>query len=181
MEGGLKEFLEKQKEIPTPCYVSLAQFDSRFENIYTERYVSDLPEYELKPRGSTALFDAVGRTIIQTGERLRAKPEEDRPNKVLLLIITDGQENSSDEFSRTKVREMIEHQKTKYNWEISFLGSAGLDDAVDTGISSGSMLSYQSTPDGVKHMWARVHVASSGMRCAENYLSGNYFDGSQSS
>ena len=75
------------------------------------------------PRGSTALLDAVGRAINETGDRLAKTPEQDRPGLVVFVIVTDGQENSSKEFSKARIKEMIDEQQKKYNWQFTFLGA----------------------------------------------------------
>ena len=75
------------------------------------------------PRGSTALLDAVGRAINETGERLTKMPEADRPGLVIFVIVTDGEENASHEFSKARVKKMIQRQQTKYNWQFTFLGA----------------------------------------------------------
>ena len=75
------------------------------------------------PRGSTALYDAIGRTINEVGARLAATPEPDRPGKVIVAILTDGQENASTEFSRETIATMISHQQKAYAWEFVFLAA----------------------------------------------------------
>jgi hypothetical protein len=75
------------------------------------------------PRGGTALLDAVGRAINETGERLARMPEEDRPGLVIFVVMTDGEENSSKEFSKARIKEMIQHQQEVYNWHFTFLGA----------------------------------------------------------
>ena len=71
----------------------------------------------------TALLDAVGRAINETGERLAKMNEQDRPGLVIFVIMTDGLENSSREFTKSQVKEMIEEQQSKYNWHFTFLGA----------------------------------------------------------
>jgi hypothetical protein len=75
------------------------------------------------PRGYTALLDAIGRSVNETGESLASMPESERPGLVTVMIVTDGGENSSKEFTNQKVREMIEHQTNVYSWKFSFLGA----------------------------------------------------------
>jgi hypothetical protein len=82
-----------------------------------------VPHCHLEPRGNTALLDAVGRAIVETGERLRALPENERPGLVVFVIVTDGQENSSREYTKARVKEMIEHQQNVYKWQFTYLGA----------------------------------------------------------
>lgn len=122
-EGGINEFIKSQSEKPGDAVLSLVQFDTRYEFVHQAKPISDVPPYKLKPRGATALLDAVGRAINEAGIRLAATPEPDRPGLVVFVIMTDGFENSSVEFNKEKIREMIEHQQSKYNWQFVFLGA----------------------------------------------------------
>jgi hypothetical protein len=79
--------------------------------------------YSLQPRGGTALLDAVGRAITETGERLKATPEADRPGLVVFAVVTDGLENSSHEFTKDAVKALILHQQDVYHWKFIFLGA----------------------------------------------------------
>ncbi len=92
----------------------------------------------------TALLDAVGRAINETGERLANMPERDRPGLVVFVIVTDGQENSSHEFSRPQIKEMIEHQQTQYQWQFTFLGANqdAFAEAASIGISKAAAANY---------------------------------------
>lgn len=124
--GGFNNFLKEQKELKSEATLSLYQFDGRYETVYINKplnEVANLTEATFSPRGSTALYDAIGKTIADTGLRLSKMKESDRPNKVVVAIFTDGEENSSTEFSLEKINEMIEHQKSVYSWEILFIGS----------------------------------------------------------
>jgi hypothetical protein len=85
--------------------------------------VSQVPKYKLVPRGMTALLDAVGRAVNETGERLAKMPEQDRPSLVIFVVMTDGEENSSKEFTKAQIKEMIEHQQNVYHWQFTFLGA----------------------------------------------------------
>ena len=111
------------------------QFDTEYEFVQNGSPIADVGPYQLKPRGSTALLDAVGRAINETGRRLNDMDEADRPGLVVFVIVTDGQENSSCEFSLAKIREMIEHQQSVYKWQFSFL--AANQDAFAEGAAMG--------------------------------------------
>lgn len=80
-------------------------------------------KFKLVPRGSTALLDAVGRAINETGERLAKMPEAERPGLVVFVVMTDGLENSSREFTKSHIKQMIEHQQSVYKWQFTFLGA----------------------------------------------------------
>ena len=122
-EGGVNAFVVDQAEQPGEALLTLVQFDTEYEFVHRGVPIGQVPPYQLEPRGSTALLDAVGRAIIETGDRLAKMPEEDRPGLVVFVIVTDGEENSSKEFSKEKIKEMITHQQDKYGWQFTFLGA----------------------------------------------------------
>ena len=82
-----------------------------------------LTDKEYYVRGTTALLDAVGKTILDVGYRLSNTKEEQRPGKVIFVITTDGMENASSEFTYEKVQQLIKHQQEKYSWEFIFMGA----------------------------------------------------------
>jgi hypothetical protein len=122
-EGGLNAFISDQAKQPGDALLTLVQFDSTYEFVHRACKIGDVPHYHLVPRGMTALHDAVGRAIVETGERLAAMPEEGRPGLVIFTIVTDGEENSSREFTGAQVKEMIERQTNEWNWHFEFLGA----------------------------------------------------------
>jgi hypothetical protein len=124
--GGFNEFLSTQKKIKGEANVTLVKFSDYYKVVNDGtalEHVSPLNESNYTPSYSTALLDAVGRTINSVGNRLSSLPEDQRPEKVIFAVITDGYENASKEFTREKIFEMVTHQKTKYNWEFLFLGA----------------------------------------------------------
>lgn len=95
----------------------------------------DLNQELYVPYNFTPLLDSIGRAIYETGEKLASLPAAERPERVLFVIITDGQENASQEYTKEDIKAVIEHQQTKYNWDFIFLG-ANMD-AVSVGTSYG--------------------------------------------
>jgi Mg-chelatase subunit ChlD len=122
-EGGINAFLAKQAKQPGEALVTLLQFDTEYEFLYQGVPIEQAPKYELNPRGMTALLDAVGRAINETGERLAKMAEEDRPSLVVIVVMTDGQENSSKEFTKSQLKKMIKRQQNEFNWHFTFLGA----------------------------------------------------------
>ena len=122
-EGGLNTFIEEQKKHPGETLFTLVQFDTEYEFVHKGKPIREVGPCQLVPRGMTALLDAVGRAIAETGERLAAMPEPDRPGLVVFVIVTDGQENSSKEYTKPQIKEMIERQQNDYKWQFSFLGA----------------------------------------------------------
>lgn len=124
----------------------------KVKNITTEDYVTG---------GSTALYDAVGATIDEIGKALNNTPEEERPEKVIFVIITDGEENASIEYSQKDVLEIITHQKEKYNWDFSFIG-ANIDAkkaANDIGISLNDAFAYSNNSTGTQSVYKSLDNA----------------------
>ena len=122
-EGGLNAFIDDQKKQPGYANLTLVQFDTDYKFVHRGVPIQEVGHCTLQPGGMTALLDAVGRAINDTGDRLRRMHEHDRPGLVIFMIITDGEENSSREFTRTQIRQMIEHQQAAYNWQFSYLGA----------------------------------------------------------
>jgi hypothetical protein len=133
--GGFKTFIDEQKKAPGECLVSLFQFDDRYDVVYVNRPVDTVGELPLLPRGSTALYDAMGKTITDVGRQLAAMPEAERPGHVIFVVMTDGHENFSREFSAAEIKRMVEHQTEKYGWNFVFIGAN--QDAILTARSLG--------------------------------------------
>lgn len=132
---GFDAFVAEQAGQPGECTLTLVQFDDRIEPVYADRPIGQVPPLTLVPRGSTALLDAVGRTITETGERLAGLPEDARPGTVIVGIVTDGHENSSREWTHPAVKALIEQQEGVYGWTFMYLGAN--QDAVEVGASMG--------------------------------------------
>lgn len=143
-EGGLRAFLDTQHEAPGDTTVSLYQFDHLYETAYENKPLADVPAFTLVPRGSTALLDAVGRTINAVGAQLATQPESDRPGEVIVVILTDGEENASREFGLSDVKELINTQQGTYGWKFVFLGANqdAFAAAGGMGIGRNTTLSY---------------------------------------
>lgn len=134
-ESGINTFIASQKSEPGEALLTLVQFDTEYEFVHQGVPIGSVPKFKLVPRGSTALLDAVGRAINEAGTRLAAIEEAQRPGLVVFVIVTDGAENSSHEFERDKIREMIERQQSVYKWQFTFL--AANQDAFAEGASMG--------------------------------------------
>ena len=119
--GGIKSFVEKQKECVGTASLTIFDFDDHFEEKVNLNNINDFNNYDLAPRGMTALYDSVCKAINITGQRLSVLPEDEKPALVLVMVVTDGQENSSREFTKDKMVEMVKHQTDKYNWQFTFL------------------------------------------------------------
>lgn len=153
--GGYNSMLKKQKDVDGECHITTILFDNNYELLHDRidiKAVSPITENEYQVGGSTALLDAIGRTIHKIGNVQEHTADDYRAKKVMLVIITDGEENSSREYSTEKVKALIEHQKAKLGWEFIFLG-ANID-AVETagrfGISADRAQNYHADSEGVE-------------------------------
>ena len=153
--GGYNAMLEKQKKEQGEAVITTVLFDDKYELLHDRiniRGVEPITERDYFVRGSTALLDAVGKTINKIGHVQKHTSEEERAERVMFVITTDGMENASREFTREKIREMITHQKVKYGWEFIFLG-ANIDsaEAADRfGIGRDMAADYNSDSEGTR-------------------------------
>lgn len=151
--SGVNHYLDSQRKQPGECFVTLAQFDDVYELLYNRVHIAHVAARSREnyvPRNWTALHDAMGRTIDETGTALAKLPEHERPERVLFVTQTDGLENASRVYTADMVRQKIEHQRGAYHWEFVFLGAN--QDAILTakalGISQGSTMTYAANDIG---------------------------------
>lgn len=154
---GFNRFLYEQKLVPGEARMTLIQFDDRYEPNY---HMAPLEHVRLEyaPRGGTALLDAMGRTIDEVGAYLKSRREESRPDKVIFVTITDGQENASRIYTRAEIFKRISHQRDVYQWEFLFLGAN--QDAIAAGAAMGipatHSMSYASSEVGTQSVYGTV-------------------------
>lgn len=164
--GGFDAFIAEQAKQGGRVEVTLAQFDTEFEYVYHQLPIGAVPPLRLEPRGGTALLDGVGRLVTDMGRVLAARPAAERPGLVVVVITTDGQENSSREWTVAKLRELITQQQDVYRWKFVFLG-ANID-AVQTGASYGipmaSSLTYAASSMGTRSAYAMASGLVTNMR-----------------
>lgn len=168
--GGFNAMLAKQKAVRGEALVTTVLFDNEYEILHNReniRHVGTITPKDYYVRGSTALLDAVGRTINRIGKACAYEAEENRPGKVLFVIITDGMENASCEFGWNTVKKMIEHQKSKYSWEFIFLG-ANIDAsaaAAKVGIAADRAANYHADAQGTALNYSVMSEQITNMRC----------------
>jgi hypothetical protein len=122
--GGFNTFVEEQQKAAGTATMTLIRFDNEAKADYIDKPIKDVPKLlSVEPRGMTAMLDAIGKGINELGEKLAKLPEEKRPSRVIVVIITDGEENASKEFNHVQIKDMIEHQHKKYNWQFTYLGA----------------------------------------------------------
>ena len=160
--GGFDAYIAREREHPGTTLVTLAQFDHRYDVVYRNTPIEKVPPLALEPRGRTALLDAIGRFITEEGERLAARPEDQRPGDVTVLVMTDGMENASTEWTIDAVRALIAQQETVYSWDFVFLGANMDAVAVGArlGFAPGKSMTYDADADGVAGTWEAVATYS---------------------
>ena len=167
--GGFNAMIAKQKREEGEALVSTVLFDNDSVVIHDRvpiREVQPMTEREYFTRGCTALLDAVGGAIHHIGNVHKYAREEDRPDKTLFVITTDGYENASRRYDYERVRKMIERQKEKYGWEFLFLG-ANIDAAAEArrfGIDPDRAVDYKCDAEGTALNYEVFHAAVSSVR-----------------
>ena len=153
--GGFNSMLEKQRKIEGKAFITTVLFDDQYELLHDRvniAKVNNITEKEYFVRGSTALLDAIGKTIAKEKAIQDTLGKNEKADKVLFVIITDGLENASREYNSSTVKKLIETQKEKYGWEFLFLG-ANID-AIETantiGINAERAVNYKSDSIGTK-------------------------------
>ena len=164
--NGVNSFIEEQKKLPDPASIAFVRFDTeateRFRAMQPLADVKPLERSEYQPRGGTPLLDAVGKTIAQLEDDWKAE----QPERAILVIVTDGEENSSREYTKAKVKEMIESRQSSGKWAFVYLG-ANVDafaEAGSMGFAMANTAGYVNTMAGNKAMYAAVSQSVSNMR-----------------
>ena len=169
--GGFNSMLKKQRAEEGECYISTVLFDNLSEVIHDRLpldRVPELTEKEYYVRGCTALLDAVGGAIHHIANVHKYAREEDRPEKTLFVITTDGMENASRTYTYDKVKAMITKEKEKYGWEFLFLG-ANIDAAKEAGrfgIAPERATNYHADHKGTEVVYDALTCAISSYRAA---------------
>lgn len=175
--GGFKKVIDEQKQIKEgKCTVSLYTFEDDVREIYLGKDVNDVNDIVYNPCGCTAMNDAIGTAITNMGKWLNKMEENEKPSKTMVIIMTDGLENASKEYTLSQVKEMIKHQSEKYNWEFIYIGAdiTTAKMADDLGICNKiytSKKNYHKTWDTINYLntnyrMCNSSVAESNLKCA---------------
>lgn len=143
--GGYEKIVREQRDEPGECTLTTAVFDDQYELFEDFTDIKKAREkLDVIPRGMTALLDAIGKTINSVGERLANLKENERPEKCIFIVQTDGMENSSKEFTKEQIKKMIDEQSKKYSWEFMFLGASldAVNEANDWGFDPNKSALY---------------------------------------
>lgn len=175
---GFNEFVSSQRAVEGEAVFSMVQFNTTYgsEMIYNKLYdfrnvktVEPLTEKTYTPAGGTPLLDAMGRSIMEFGQQLAALPEKDRPGKVVFLVMTDGEENSSHKFTREQIKSMIQHQESVYDWQFVYTG-ANQDSFTEAGLygfKAQSTANYQHTYAGSSGMLRTLSASVTSYRAGD--------------
>ena len=156
--GGFNSFIDREKDKDCNTKVTTILFDNKYEVLYKRKSIGEvdrLTSAEYYVGGSTALFDAIGRTITTLDKEVG--------NNVLFVIMTDGMENSSVEFSKSQIKNMID----SHNWEFLFIGADinSYAEAAKIGIRKSRTANYKKSSDGIGRLYDSVEIAADCMRC----------------
>jgi hypothetical protein len=170
--GGYNAFISDQRKQQGTTKITLVQFDNEYEVVFDAQSVSDVADLDdqtFVPRGSTALLDAIGRRINETRARINALDDADKPETVMLVIITDGFENASREFTSSQVKALIEECEDELGWDIVYLGANqdAWSVAGTLGIKGGKALSYAYSGDGATRAFESVSLNTNTLRSAK--------------
>ena len=178
---GFNKFLADQRKLDGKAVLTLATFASDYTLIHDFcplESVADLSPTNYTTAGYTSLYDAVCRTIDTVGTKLAGMNENDRPCKIITVIITDGQENSSKEYKHSDVMQKINHQTEKYNWNFVFLGNTidQVEAATSFGVRSRNTFKYAATAAGVGASYNTISSNMTAYRNSNDQRVDNFFD-----
>jgi uncharacterized protein YegL len=175
MNGGIRQLLADQAKEPGAILVDVVTFDTEVEHPYTGVRPDDIKADIIQARGGTALNDALGMAIVRLGEELAELEEDDRPGTVIFVVVTDGEENSSREYTTQQVKAMVTEQQDKWGWTFLFLG-ANIDAfgvGANYGFHAGHTMNYGATSKGAKSV---IATASAGITRTRSGLSTDFTD-----
>ena len=168
--GGLNEFVAKQKGVEGEAHLTLVQFDDEYDVVHFRVPIGEVPKLTRRtyvPRGSTALLDAIGRTINEIGARMDRMRTEERPDQIVFAVATDGQENSSHEFTKRQIFSMIRQREklaaidpsAKPTWEFVFLGANqdAIQEGGQMGFQAARSVDFDANAGGVQAAMSVMH------------------------
>lgn len=165
--GGFNSLIEEQKKVTDgDCIVSVYRFSTEVSKDFIGKPLNEINSLEYHPGGGTAMNDGIGTAIHEIGVWLNDMDESERPSKNMIIIMTDGEENMSREYTLEKVKEMIKHQEEKYNWSFVYMGSdvSSLEDAKALGITLASI----SSKSNITKNYANINSYASSIRSAKS-------------
>jgi hypothetical protein len=165
--GGFNTFLNEQKNVDGEAKITTVLFNSSVTTLYERvdiKEVKPLTEKEYIPNGWTAMLDAIGISITKAGKAYSDLPDDERPSKVLVMITTDGKENCSSEYTHEQIKNMINHQKEKYNWEFVFTGANIDSRSTGNAIGLSNTANYSASGQGIQTVYTAMSKAATSYR-----------------
>ncbi len=178
--GGFNTFVSEQQKVEGEGSLTMVQFDTEYEFVHKAvplKKVPPLDDTTFVPRGMTALLDAIGRTLEYTGARLGKMKKAARPDQVLFVIITDGEENSSKEFRLEQINRMIGERKGKDRWQFLFIGANqdAIQAGAELGIDAGNTYAFDADSEGTQQMFQKMAGSTVAYRASGEAQSANFF------
>lgn len=177
--GSYNTFIEEQKKVEGEAYVTLVKFNSNIEKVYESNIqsVSELKSNDYVPAHMTRLYDAIGQTSKEIKEKIKSLPDEEKPEKVLFVITTDGEENSSREYNREKIFKMIEKREKK-NWKFIYLGANqdAMKEGGKIGINKFNTVTWSADSKGINSAYMATSNYASKFRNAKTTVELNSLD-----
>lgn len=166
--GGFNTFLTDQQKEDTPATMTVALFDDQYELLYDNvdmKEVKEMTRNEWSPRGTTALNDAIGKTINTVKAEHKKMKKNERPDKVLVCIVTDGMENASKEYTNEDIKNLTKKYEKK-NWSFVYLAANqdAFEEGTSRGFSGGNTFTYNNTSKGNEEMFGRMSYAATNLR-----------------
>jgi hypothetical protein len=157
--NGFNDFVNDKKTKDYEADIMVTIFDDKIDTIYNGSIKNciELSKDTYFPRGMTALYDAIGKTVSEIGTILSGKSEDEKPSKVIVAVITDGLENVSKEFTSQRIGDIIKEQQEKYSWEFLFMGAdqkAILDAQKNLNFKAVNTMHFADNSIGVKAAYA---------------------------
>jgi len=167
--GGFNTFLKAQQDLPGTCKMTRVIFDDRYDVIDNGVDIKSVKPFDhnsFMPRGMTALYDAIGKAVQTSVERIKKIPRDDKPEKVLVVILTDGAENASKEYTKSKIHDLIKTQTDKYKWEFIYLSADvnGFDEGIQLGFAAANTMQYSNDSTGTGAAYMNFTTCASSLR-----------------
>ncbi|WP_010283649.1 vWA domain-containing protein [Bacillus timonensis] len=167
--GGYNSMLKKQKKEDGEAFVTTVLFNHHYELLHDRinvKGISPITDEDYEVSGTTALLDAIGFTIQKINNVQKHTRKEERAEKVLFVITTDGMENASREFTSEKIKKMVQYQKQKYGWEFMFLGANidAVSTAAEFGIDEDFAVDYHADEQGTQLNYQMVSEVVTNIR-----------------
>jgi Mg-chelatase subunit ChlD len=175
--AGFNSFLKEQQSVKGDAKITLVQFDHEYQPVYEAIDLQKAPALNRKsyvPRGMTALLDAIGATIKSTRAKIKLMKEHERPSKVIFVVITDGHENHSRQYSRRDIFNKISKMEEKHKWEFVFLGANqdAIDEAGRLGVKAHKAMTFAADEHGTNAMF--FDLSRNIAECRENDIDFNF-------